>query len=119
MSLRTKIIEEKLNVHLPQDYKEFIDDIGIISDERGEIFGYIENIDIEKIPCVIGATKLYKENYKNISKQEIVINFDDLKNTPIVLDTENGSIYSVDFNQKTQTSSNFAIWLNKKIGDYK
>ena len=117
MSSRTKIIEDNLNVNLPQDYKKFIDDIGIISDERGEIFGYIENIDIEQIPCVIGATKLYREDYNNISNKEIVINFDDFKNIPIILDTEDGSIYNVDFNQKTQISPNFTEWLNEKIGD--
>jgi len=119
MSHRTKIIEDNLNVNLPQDYKNFIDDVGIISDERGEIFGYIENIDIEKIPCVIGSTKLYKEDYKNISNKEIVINFDDFKNAPIILNTESGIVYDVDFNQKTQISSNFAEWLNQKTSESK
>lgn len=117
MSSRTKVIENNLNVNLPQSYKKFIDDIGIISDERGEIFGYIENIDIEKIPCVIGATKLYKEDYKNISNKDIVINFDDFKNIPIVLNTENEIIYDVDFNKKTQISPSFTEWLNEKIGN--
>lgn len=117
MSSRTKIIEENLNVNLPQDYKKFIDDIGIISDERGEIFGYIENINIEKIPCVIGATKLYKEDYKKISNKDIVIHFDDFKNMPIALNTEDESIYNVDFDKKTRISSNFTEWLNEKIGD--
>ena len=119
MSNRTKIIEKNLNVILPEDYKKFIDNIGIISNERGEVFGYIENIDINKIPCVIGATKLYKEDYKNISTKEIVISFDDFKNSPIILDTKNGSIYNVDFNKKTQISLNFIKWLNKKIEESK
>ena len=118
MSTRIKIIEENLNVTLPKAYKEFIDNIGIISDERGEVFGYIENIDINKIPCVIGATKLYKKEYQNVSAKDIVISFDDFKNVPIILDTVEGSVYSVDFNNKTQISSNFTEWLNKKIEDY-
>jgi len=119
MSSRTKIIEDNLNVNLPQDYQKFINDIGLISDERGEIFGYIENIDIEQIPCVIGATKLYRRDYKNISNKEIVINFDDFKNIPIILNTEDGSVYDVDFNQKMQISPNFTAWLNEKMEESK
>jgi hypothetical protein len=115
MSKRTQIIENNLNVKLPTDYKNFIDDVGIISNENGEVFGYTEGIDIDKIPCVIGATKLYKEDYKIISDKEIVIGFDDFFNSPIILDTEDGSIFNVDFNKKTQISSNFIEWLNKKM----
>ena len=119
MSSRTKIVEDNLNVTLPQDYTNFIDKIGIISDERGEVFGYIENIDIEKIPCVIGATKLYKKDYKNILDKEIVVSFNDFKNAPIVLNTDSGSIYAIDFDIKTLISSNFLEWLNKTIGELK
>jgi len=119
MSNRTKIIEENLNVVLPQDYKNFIDDIGIISDENGEVFGYIEGMDIDKIPSVIGATKLYKEDYKTISDKEIVIGFDDFINSPIILNTEDGSIYNFNYDKKTLINSNFTEWLNKKIGELK
>ena len=115
MSKRIKIIEENLNIILPSDYKDFINNIGLISDERGEVFGYIENIDIEKIPCVIGATKLYKEDYKNISDKEIVINFDDFKNAPVVLNTEDEHIYSVEFEKKSKIDSNFKDWLARII----
>jgi hypothetical protein len=74
MNNRINIIEKELNVNLPNSYKNFIQKTGVISDERGEIFGYIENMDIDKIPCVIGATKLYKKNYKNISDKDIMFN---------------------------------------------
>lgn len=119
MSNRTKTIEKNLDVILPQEYKIFVDNIGIISDEGDEVFGYIENIDIEKIPCVIGATKLYKKDYKNISSKEIVISFDEYKNLPIVLNTESGHVYNVDFDEKTQVNSSFKKWLNEKIGESK
>jgi len=116
MNSRTKIIEENLNVILPQDYKDFIDDIGIISDERGEIFGYIEGIDTNKIPCVIGATNSYREDYKNITDNEVVISFDDFKNTPIILNTKDEAIYSICFETKTKISKNFKEWLKNKVG---
>ena len=119
MSNRTKIIEENLNVILPRSYKNFIDDTGIITNDNGEVFGYIEGMDIDKIPCVIGATKLYKKDYKNISENEIIISFDDFENLPIVLNTKDGSVYNVDFDKKTQINSNFTEWLNQRLRELK
>ncbi len=112
MSNRVKIIEDSLNVILPQSYRNFINKVGVISDERGEVYGYIEKIDIEKIPCVIGATKLYKQNYPNISSKDIVITFDDFKNTPIVLNTKNEKIYTLN-DEKKIIATNFSEWFNK------
>ena len=112
MKNRVKIIEDNLNVTLPQDYKNFINQIGIISDERGEIYGYLENIDIEKIPCVIGATKLYKQNYPYLLPEDIVIAFDDFRNSPIVLNTKNGKVYVIKNESKIEEASNFLEWLN-------
>lgn len=115
MSNRTKKIEDCLNVILPKEYKDFIDDIGIISDERGEVFGYIEDVDANKIPCVIGATNSYKEDYKNILDAEVVVSFDDFKNTPIILNTKDGAIYDIGFEKKTKISNDFNEWLNDKV----
>jgi hypothetical protein len=112
MSDRVKIIEDNLNVKLPQDYKNFINKIGIISDVRGEIYGYLENIDIEKIPCVIGATKLYKQNYLNLLPEDIIIAFDDFRNTPIVLNTKNEKIYVIEDERKKEEFSNFSEWFS-------
>jgi len=109
---RSEFVENVLKVKLPSDYKEFVDTIGLISDERGEIFGYNENIkDINKIPCVIGATLLYREDYPNISEKEIVISFDDYENAPIVLNTLTGEIYKIFHAQKELISRNFREYL--------
>ena len=109
---RSEFVENALKVKLPPDYKEFIDTIGLISDERGEIFGYNENIkDINRIPCVIGATLLYREDYPNISEKEIVISFDDYENAPIVLNTLTGEIYRISHTQKELISKNFREYL--------
>ncbi len=106
-----------LNHELPKEYKTFINNKGVISDSRGEVFGYSDGININKIPCVVGATSLYKNEYKNILNNELVISFDQLENTPIVLDINDGSIYSVDFNKKTKINSSFNNWLTKIIGE--
>jgi len=109
---RSEFVENVLKVKLPSDYKEFVDTIGLISDERGEIFGYNENIkDVNKIPCVIGATLLYRKDYPNISEKELVISFDDYENTPIILNTLTGEIYKVSHLQKELISKNFKEYL--------
>jgi len=109
---RSEFVEKKLNVKLPSDYKEFIDSIGLISDERGEIYGYNENIkDINKIPCVIGATLLYRKDYPSISEKDIVISFDDYENSPIVLDTSSGQVHKIYHSKKELVSKNFKEYL--------
>ena len=115
---RSEFVEKKLNVELPSDYKEFIDSIGFISDERGEIYGYKENIkDSEKIPCVIGATLLYRDDYPNIEENEIVISFDEYKNAPIILNTKNGEVYLVSHKKKELISKTFKEFLHSVIAD--
>lgn len=109
MNNRIQIIENNLNIKLPEEYKQFIINKGLISDSY-EVYGYIENMDISKIPCVIGATKLYKENYKNIKDNEIVIAFDDYKNNPIIINEDN-NIYNVDYNEKKLIAKSFNEWL--------
>jgi hypothetical protein len=115
---RSKLVEKVLNVKLPKDYKDFIDTLGLISDERGEVYGYIEDIkDIYKIPCVIGATLLYRQDYPNISKEEIVISFDDYENSPIVINTATGRIYKVSFEKKKLLSKNFKEFLKSFLSN--
>lgn len=110
---RSEFVERKLNVKLPSDYKEFIDSIGLISDERGEIYGYNESIkDINKIPCVIGATLLYRKDYPNISEKEIVISFHEVENAPIVLNTLTGKVYIVQHFNKKLISKSFKEYIN-------
>jgi len=111
MSNRVKIIEQELNIRLPKEYKDFINNIGLIIDTY-EVYGYIESIDINKIPCVIGATRLYKKDYSNINEDEVVIAFDNYLNQPIILNTKN-NIYLVDFDKKILLSTSFNEWLKE------
>lgn len=116
MNNRVQMIEDNLNVTLPKNYKNFINKIGIISDERGEVYGYLEKIDIEKIPSVIAATKLYKQDYPNLLSEEIVISFNDFNNTPIILNTKDGKIYDLYHHKKKLIATNFLEWL--EINNY-
>lgn len=87
-------LEELLNKQLPDEYKNFIDSKGFISKNGIEIYGYSFGLDISKIPSVIGATNLYKKIYP-IDENELVITFDEIENSPILLNTKNGYIYKI------------------------
>jgi len=85
-----------LNKELPNEYKNFIDKYGFYRKDGIEIYGFNESLDLDNIPSVIGATKLYREDY-NIKNNELVIYFDDYLNHPLLLNLDNGKIYSIDF----------------------
>lgn len=105
---RVEFVEKELKIKLPSDYAKFINEVGYLMDKI-EVYGYIEGMEIEKIPCVIGATRLYKEDQENIEDKDIVIAFDSFENSPIILN-ENGEVYCVDFDERKLIAKNFAEW---------
>ena len=111
MMARFKVVENSLNVNLPKEYRDFLEYYGLISNEQGEVYGYMEGIDVNKIPSVIAATKLYRDDYLNISGKEIIISFDDFYNAPIVLNTEDGAVYRVFRDRKEKINKSFQEWL--------
>ena len=116
---RIETIESALNVTLPNQYREFINEIGIISDERGEVYGYIEGIDTNEIPCVIGATQKYSSTNTQITTADIVIAFDDYLNSPVILHTESGEILIIDINgNRHHKAGSFDEWFCGLTGDH-
>jgi hypothetical protein len=109
---RDKYLEKILGLPLPNDYRNFIKSEGYKVLGDYEIFGYIEGMDIEQIPCVIGATKLYKQDYDKIEDNDLVISFDPFYNNPIVLNTQNGKIYRISNDKRILVARNFNEWLN-------
>jgi len=105
-------LEAELGIKLPNEYKIFINETGLISDGSLEVYGYIDGIDENSIPCVIAATKLYKNDYPLITEDELVIQFDDYLNKPVLLNINDRAIYSVDETQKNKIDSNFNVWLS-------
>lgn len=58
----SEYVEQLLNCQLPDDYKIFLNTKGIGIIDGFEIFGYTEQMKhIEELPCIIGATKKYRE----------------------------------------------------------
>jgi len=93
MTNRSAFVELNLGVKLPFDYADFLNKKGMMEIDGLEIFGYCECIqDIEKIPCVIGATRLYRPLYQ-LEDHHIVLGASGYEEILFVLDIQNGKIY--------------------------
>lgn len=107
-------LELLLGVSLPEDYREFINKIGYLSLDNisTEIYGYKPDFDIEKLPCVVAATKLNKEDYR-LQNYEIVISHTGFEDYIVVLDTVSGSVFELNLTEdKKKLANSFAIWLS-------
>ena len=72
----SEIVEDHLGCKLPNDYSNFLNSVGYGVVNDLEIFGYSdETVDINQLPCVVGATKLYRKNI--LADCEIAIASDD------------------------------------------
>lgn len=106
-------LELILGISLPEDYREFIDKTGYLelSNIGTEVYGYRPDFDIEKIPCVIAATKLNREDYK-LQNHEIVISHTGYEDYIVVLDTISGSVFELNLvGDKKKLADSFSSWL--------
>jgi hypothetical protein len=106
-------LETLLGISLPEDYRGFIDKTGYLGlgNISTEVYGYQSDFDIEKIPCVIAATKLNKEDYK-LKSHEIVISHTGFEDYIVVLDTISGSVFELNLvGDKTKLADSFSSWL--------
>jgi len=115
---RVKYVEDSLNVKLPDDYSKFLTEYGDYEINGSEIYGYTEAyIDVEQIPCVIGATKIYRNDY-NLSSSEIVISYSGFEDLIVVLDTKTGKVHEIDLDGNKQLLANsFQKWFSQ-INNY-
>lgn len=107
-------IQLQLNVNLPEDYKEFLDKTGYLclSSISLEIYGYKQGFDIEKLPCVIAATRNNKEDYP-IDLKEIVISHAGYEDRIIILDTQTGHVFELSLDgYKEKLANSFSDWLS-------
>jgi len=106
-------LELILGISLPEDYREFIDKTGYLglSNISTEVYGYRSDFDIEKIPCVIAATKLNREDYK-LQNYEIVISHTGYEDYIVVLDTISSSVFELNLvGDKKKLADSFSSWL--------
>ena len=109
---RIKIVEEALGVRLPEDYADFLVSKGMHESGGIEVYGYNESIkDVNRIPCVIGATRLYREDYQ-LSPDDIVISHSGVEDEIIVLVTSSGRIFTVSHQGREEIAASFHEWFN-------
>lgn len=110
-------LELLLNIVLPDSYKDFIDKLGYLSLSKIgiEVYGYRPDFDIDKIPCVIAATKLNKEGY-NLKENEIVISHTGFEDHIVVLDAASDLIFETNIAGKRKViAKSFSGWLANLI----
>ena len=109
---RVRFVEKHLKVKLPSDYATFLSTFGDYEMEGFEIYGYNEAYqDINKIPCVIGATKLYAQDY-NLDLHQIVIAHSGFEDFIVILDTKTNEIFEKSTTGKVNPiAKNFHSWF--------
>jgi hypothetical protein len=110
----SSLVESNLDVILPNDYKEFLDRFGYICLENisQEIYGYKNGFDINKLPCVIAATKNNKIDY-NLDPREIVLSHAGYEDRIVILDTRTSYVFELSVEGcKEKLADSFSGWFS-------
>jgi hypothetical protein len=95
MPSRAQIVEAALGVKVPKQYERFLNRYGIYRAFGIEVFGIDDSLlTCEGIPCVIGATKIYRKEY-NYPHRFLVLHYTGFEDEFICLDAENEKIYAL------------------------
>lgn len=98
----SEFISKSLNCDLPSDYSEFVDNNGYGDIDNIEIYGYSpQTKDINKIPCIIGATNIYRN--KNI-----------INDNEILLANDDGTLYGYNCNAREYFKKNGDSYIKIK-----
>lgn len=116
MPSRAHIVEAALGIKVPKQYERFLDKYGIYRAFGIEVFGIDDTLlTYEGIPCVIGATRIYRKEY-DYPHRFLVLHYTGIEDEFICLDTENEKIYSLSVcfgNHKVADS--FDEWFERDI----
>lgn len=119
MPSRKEIVERELGVKVPPQYEEFLDRYGIYDPPGIEVYGISDTLlRYDGIPCVIGATKLYRQVH-DLPDSFLVIHHTGEEDETICLDTEDGRVYSMSHvfgNRKIADS--FDEWFERDIIEF-
>jgi hypothetical protein len=113
----SSFIELQLNVILPEDYKVFLDKTGYLSlsNISQEVYGYKQGFDVEKLPCVIGATNKCKLDY-SLNSEDIVLSHTGYRDRIVVLDTTTSHVFEVCLDgHKQLLADSFSEWLSNAL----
>jgi hypothetical protein len=85
-----KIIETSLNVELPEDYKKFVETVGVIDNPELTIYGSWQRDRGYDSPSVIGYTRILRQSIK---LPENYIAVQSIRSDEVLLDTETGYMF--------------------------
>jgi hypothetical protein len=117
--LRSTKLEALIGISLPEDYKQFIDKYGYLclNNISREVYGYKLEYDINKIPCVIGATNLCKIEYK-LDHHQLVISHTGYESNIVILDTISGYVLEQNYSGvRKKIANSFSIWLARLVSE--
>lgn len=110
----SETVGKELKLRLPEDYRNFIDESGYICfDNLGiEIYGHRDGFSMTKIPSVVAATRLYRDDY-GLEKDHIVISHTGFEDYIVVLDISSGQVIEVSaFGNKEVVADSFREWFS-------
>jgi hypothetical protein len=117
MNNRKQTVEHALGVIIPADYADFLNRYGIYEVDGVEVYGLDDEvIDTEKIPCVIGATKIMRGHVR-IPHSFLAIRHTGYEDEVIFLDAESGAVYSILFGELKRISDSFGEWFAEILKD--
>jgi hypothetical protein len=116
MPSRAQIVEAALGVKVPKQYERFLNQYGIYRTFGIEVFGIDDDLlSYEGIPCVIGATKIYRKEY-SYPHRLLVLHYTGFEDEFICLDTENEKIYAMSrYTGNRKIADSFDEWFNRDI----
>jgi len=108
---RVEKVEKALGVELPRDYADFLEREGIGQRGETEIYGYREDVtDLGKIPCVVGATRLYGAT-RELPPRFLVVAHTGFEDVVAVLDAETGKVHEAGREGMREVAASFGEWL--------
>lgn len=110
-------LESILNLKLPLDYKQFIDETGYMSFDNIsiEVYGYKLGWELgtPKYPCVIATTQLNRDSHP-LKDDEIVISEPGYDTFLTVLNTKTGIVEYVSHDgRRKKVATSFSNWLKQ------
>ncbi|MEI8188908.1 MAG: SMI1/KNR4 family protein [candidate division NC10 bacterium] len=115
MSKRAHVVAKALGVSTPADYAKFLDTYGTYEADGVEVYGFDEGIvDQDQIPCVIGATRILREN-AGLPARFLVIHHTGTEGEVVCLDTKAGEVVLFAGGAISPLVNSFSRWFTKEI----
>lgn len=114
-SMRVKTVESALGIKVPADYARFLDKYGIYQEDGEEVYGLDDSItDTDQIPCVIGATKMWRIN-DGLDHKFLLVAHSGYEDEVICLNNEDGAVYRWAQGKAKKIAGSFSEWFKTEV----